>query len=239
VDTQAPALGYSGRAVAGEEAAEVLALNLVGMVGAGKSTIRDILAYWVATQTGRRVTIVVGDVAETQAVVDQLTQLGVSAAPILGHSTRERNIERLHRRTATAGAPTMLAHDQPAFAYLSSACPLDALRGLEAPRPLRIGEAPCLSLYPVARQDQRLVASSVLGEEPDAATAQEVPEKPSRRHGCPLWTRCPEPVNIFETPGRVVYWVASCVDSGGLIHTAVGRGLGAGGLRTNRSGWAA
>jgi hypothetical protein len=164
-------------------------LNLVGMVGAGKSTVRDVLTFFAATQTGRRITIVVGDVAEMLAIVDQFNRLGVPAAPILGHSTRERNIERLHRRTATAGAPTMLTHDQPAFAYLSSACPLDALRGLEAARPLRIGEAPCLSLYPVSQHDQRPAA--VLLEDSDDSRAEQAQDKPPPRHGCPLWTRCP------------------------------------------------
>src|SRR5690606_37437410 len=62
-------------------------MNLVGMVGAGKSTLRDILAFWAATETGRRITIVVGDVAETLAIVDQFDRLGVEAAPIVGHST--------------------------------------------------------------------------------------------------------------------------------------------------------
>src|SRR6202030_3755889 len=100
---------------------------------------------------GLRVTVVVGDVAETLAIVDLLTTLNVSAAPITGHSTRERHIQRLHRRLAPAGAPSMLAHDSRGFAYLNSACPLDALRGLEASAPLRIGEAPCLSLYPAAK----------------------------------------------------------------------------------------
>ena len=89
------------------------------MVGAGKSTLRDILTYWLVTQdktSHRRVTIVVGDVAEALAVADTFTRLGVAAAPVLGQSTRERNIQRLHRRLATAGAPAMIAHDIPASA---------------------------------------------------------------------------------------------------------------------------
>jgi hypothetical protein len=76
-------------------------LHLVGMVGAGKSTLRDILTYWCATQHEQRVTIVVGDVAEALAVTEIFNRLGVAAAPILGHSTRERHIQRLHRRLAS------------------------------------------------------------------------------------------------------------------------------------------
>ena len=56
----------------------------------------------------------VGDVAETLAVVDTFSRLGIAAAPVLGQTTRERNIQRLHRRLATAGAPAMIAHDIPA-----------------------------------------------------------------------------------------------------------------------------
>ncbi|MGH3874881.1 MAG: hypothetical protein ACRDSR_25830 [Pseudonocardiaceae bacterium] len=194
-------------------------LNLVGMVGAGKSTLRDILAFWAATQTGRRITIVVGDVAETLTVVDQFNRLGVAAAPILGSSTRERNIERLHRRIATAGAATMLAHEHPGFAYLSSACPLDALRGLEAPRPLRIGEAPCLTLYPAATRDTP--ESPVFGDKPDIHEAKPAADPPEyqrpRRHVCPLWTQCPRHHGARALVEAQI-WVAT---PAGLVHSAV------------------
>ena len=107
-------------------------MNLVGMVGAGKSTIRDILAFQLATRERpadrRRTTIVVGDVAEVLTITEQFRRLGVHAAPILGKSTLERNIQRLHRRSESA-TQTMLNHDNPGFAHLSSACPLDAFGG--------------------------------------------------------------------------------------------------------------
>ncbi|MDT8913743.1 hypothetical protein [Amycolatopsis sp. PS_44_ISF1] len=164
-------------------------MNLVGMVGAGKSTLRDILAFWAATETGRRITIVVGDVAETLAIVDQFTRLGVDAAPVLGHSTRERNLERLHRRMASAGADTMLGHDHPSFDYLSSACPLDALRGVEAHQPLRIAEAPCTALYPVQRPDPD--TDDLLATAGSNDTARSTGTGRRKRHGCPLWTVCP------------------------------------------------
>jgi hypothetical protein len=168
-------------------------LHLVGMVGAGKSTLRDILAYWCARK-GLRVTIVVGDVAETLAVVGTFARLGVTAAPILGQSTRERHIQRLHRRLATAGAAAMLAHEHPGFRYLGSACAVDALRGLEADAPLRIGQAPCIALFP----------------------AKAGPARPSR-HGCPLWSRCPRYHGARDlVPAQV--WVATPAS---LVHSAV------------------
>lgn len=188
-------------------------LNLVGMVGAGKSTLRDILTFWVATQSERRVTIVVGDVAETLAVVDQFTRLGVLAAPILGHSTRERNIERLHRRTTTADAATMLAHDHPGFDYLSSACPLDALRGLDAVRPLGISEAPCVSLYPVSKPK----VSAVAGLFADDANPKSSREPRPKRHGCPLWMACPRHHGARELVDARV-WVTTAA---GLVHSGI------------------
>ncbi|MEU6784657.1 signal recognition particle [Nonomuraea angiospora] len=186
-------------------------LHLVGMVGAGKSTIRDILTFHVATQRGRRTTIVVGDVAETLAVVDQFNRLGVRAAPVLGHSTRERNISRLHRRTATAGATTMLAHTHPGFAYLSSACPMDALRGLEARAPLGIREAPCTSLYTVPEPEETPAVSELDDDTPPVRRS-----KPKRRL-CPLWNRCPRHHGARELVDAQV-WVAT---PAGLVHSAV------------------
>lgn len=188
-------------------------MNLVGMVGAGKSTLRDILAFWAATRTGRRITIVVGDVAETLAIVDQFTRLGVEAAPVLGHSTRERNLERLHRRMASDGADTMLAHDHPSFDYLSSACPLDALRGLEASQPLRIGEAPCTALYPVEPPDAD--TDDLLGSSADRPGAAKKGRR--KRHGCPLWSQCPRHRSARSLVEARI-WVATPAS---LVHSGV------------------
>jgi hypothetical protein len=173
-------------------------LHLVGMVGAGKSTLCHILAYWCARK-GLRVTIVVGDVAETLAIVGTFTRLGVTAAPILGLSTRERHIQRLHRRLATAGAATMLAHEHPGFRHLSSACAVDAVRDLEADAPLRIGQAPCTALFPV-----------------QTATGQSSPGRPPR-HGCPLWQKCPRHQGARDLVTAQV-WVANPAS---LVHSAV------------------
>lgn len=189
-------------------------MNLVGMVGAGKSTLRDILAFWAATETGRRVTIVVGDVAETLTVVDQFNRLGVDAVPVLGHSTRERNLERLHRRMASAGAETMLGHDHRSFDYLSSACPLDALRGLEASQPLRIREAPCHALYEVRRPDpdaDELLPTKGRGLDDSSRVARR------KRHGCPLWTACPRHHGVRSLVGARI-WVATPAS---LVHSGV------------------
>ncbi|MEU7779185.1 signal recognition particle [Micromonospora parva] len=184
-------------------------MHMVGMVGAGKSTIRDILTYHLATDPAcrRHITIVVGDVAEMLTVTAQFNRLGVPAAPVLGHSTLERNIQRLHRR-AEAGAETMLAHQHPGFAYLSSACPLDALRGFEARRALRIGEAPCDRLYPDPDPDS---------DDGGADTPSGGRSRGLTRQGCPLWYTCPRHHGARDLVTARV-WVATPAS---LVHSRV------------------
>jgi hypothetical protein len=189
-------------------------MNLVGMVGAGKSTLRDILAFWAATETGRRITIVVGDVAETLAIVDQFNRLGVEAAPVVGHSTRERHLERLHRRMASAGADTMLGHEHASFAYLSSACPLDALRGVNASQPLRISEAPCNALYEVQYPDP---GSDDLFPSTRNGTVGSRDRERRPRRGCPLWTACPRHHGARSLVDAQI-WVANPAS---LVHSGV------------------
>jgi hypothetical protein len=133
-----------------------------------------------------------------------LTRLGIPAAPVLGQSTRERNIARLHRRLATVGAPSLLAHDHPGFRYLSSACAVDALRGLEADRPLRPGQVPCTMLFPPDRDDDHQEDSG-LGK------------RRRNRRGCPLWSRCPRHHGARDLATAQV-WVATPAS---LVRSAV------------------
>ncbi|GAA2811838.1 signal recognition particle [Kribbella solani] len=183
-------------------------LHLIGMVGAGKSTLRDILAVWAARR-GMRTTLVVGDVAEALRLVAFFTELGLRAAPVLGATTREQHLQRLHRRSAAIDGP-LLNQDAPGFDYLSTACPLDALRGVEAAVPLRYSSSPCVQLYPAVRVPPRSL--TVLAEE------QTVPRPNGRqRHGCPLWQRCPRHHAARELVGADI-WVAT---PAGLVHSAV------------------
>ncbi|SIM53460.1 signal recognition particle [Micromonospora cremea] len=201
-------------------------MHMVGMVGAGKSTIRDILAYHLVTDQDRkrRITIVVGDVAEVLTVTEQFRRLRVPAAPVLGQSTLERNIQRLHRRSETP-ADTMLTQHHAGFAYLSSACPLDALRGFEARRALRINDAPCSGLHSA---DDIEKAESARETEPDSTVfrRRRPPAKP-KRHGCPLWFTCPRHGGSRDLVDAQI-WVATPAS---LVHTRVPDHLNAENLR--------
>ncbi|HEY3683831.1 MAG TPA: hypothetical protein VGL93_12360 [Streptosporangiaceae bacterium] len=146
-------------------------LHLLGIVSVGKSTLRDVLSVHLATKLDRRVTVVVGDVAELLRLVRTYNDHTRTAdfpdgmaAPVIGVSSREQHAQRLHRRHAGRTSPGILAHNDPAFAYLSTACPVDALRREQDGDPdvLPYNDAPC----------DRLDAKG-------------------KRHTCVFWSACP------------------------------------------------
>jgi hypothetical protein len=97
-----------------------------------------------------------------------------------------------------------------------------------------------------------------LSHEPEDRRANEDSGQQLSEDRClayPLHPLAPECVNDFETQSARIYcrtstvsrgvtgtsgmrWVGAALDAGGLIQTAFGTGGGAGGRRTNRSGWA-
>jgi hypothetical protein len=145
-------------------------LHLLGIVGVGKSTLRDILTVHLVNKLKLRVTVVVGDVAELLKLVafynlhTERLHPGGAAAPVIGVSSREQHAQRLHRRQAGRLSPNLLAHDHTGFAHLSTSCAVNALRweqqGVQEPLPFN--DAPCTRL-----------------------------RSGSRRHACPFWSACP------------------------------------------------
>ena len=119
-------------------------LHMVGMVSSGKSTLMDILAVWAA-RSGRRITLVVGDVVSAVRRSTMFRSLGLRAAPILGRSNRRRHAERLHQILASEGRASLLDAQDPAFDFLSTACAVDGLRDHQ--RPFETGDHPCESFF--------------------------------------------------------------------------------------------
>jgi hypothetical protein len=208
-------------------------LHLAGMVGAGKSTLMTLLAVWGARRDPRlRTTLVVGDVAEQLRLTALLRGLGLTATPVLGLTTRETHVQRLHRRQASRGLANLLDHDDPGFDHLSTVCVVDALRGTEAAQPLRFADAPCVSLYPEKNPEKKRPQ-----DQPSAA-ALPGPYKPGQRrspsdddqptetkgtpHGCPLWYTCPRHSAARELVDSLI-WVANPAS---LVQSAVPRHLG-------------
>ncbi|MGW4650439.1 pPIWI_RE_Z domain-containing protein [Kitasatospora sp. NPDC004289] len=186
--------------------------HLLGIVGAGKSTLRDVLTVHLA-RLGLRVAVVVGDVAELLKLV-RLYNLHLgpeqkSAAPVIGASSREQHAERLHRRLAGRGDRNLLGHHDPAFDYLSTSCAVNALRAEQAgdgpedvPELLAFADAPCTTLRPRA---------STAARSTDGERWQE------RRRACPYWSRCPRHRGARELVDADV-WVAT---PAGLVDSRV------------------
>ncbi|MFM9613230.1 pPIWI_RE_Z domain-containing protein [Streptomyces niveiscabiei] len=204
-------------------------LHLAGMVGAGKSTLMTLLAVWGARQQRRlRTTLVVGDVAEQLRLTTLFRDLGLAATPVLGLTTRETHVQRLHRRAASRGKPNLLDHDDPGFDHLSTVCVLDALRGTEAGEPLRFADAPCTSLHPEKKatqdekQDDTLPAPYEPGRRRSGTVSTGSPDIKGTPHGCPAWYVCPRHRAARELVDAVI-WVANPAS---LVQSAVPRHLG-------------
>lgn len=193
-------------------------LHLVGMVGAGKSTLMTLVAAWAA-QRGLRVTLVVGDVAEQLRLCELLSALGLPAVPVLGPTTRETHVQRLHRRLASRGLDNLLDHDAAGFDDLSTACVIDALRGTEAIQPLRYADAPCAALHPEKPKvsDGAGIALPEPYQPGGAVRERPADELRGAPHGCPVWARCPRHRAVRNLVHGLI-WVANPAS---LVQSAV------------------
>ncbi|MFJ3987685.1 hypothetical protein ACIPWY_03300 [Streptomyces sp. NPDC090032] len=197
--------------------------HLVGMVGAGKSTLMTVLAVWAARRpVPLRTTLVVGDVAEQLRLCALFTGLGIDAVPLLGNSTRETHVQRLHRRLASRDLDNLLDHDDPGFDALSTVCLASGLRGTDHAEPLRYADAPCTSLVPetTPNDSERTSGQEPAGNPLDALRRQEpgrTPKPAARRapeapdgppHGCPMWAQCPRHSTARAQVDALI-WVAN------------------------------
>jgi pPIWI RE three-gene island domain Z len=186
-------------------------MHMVGMVSAGKSTLRDVLAVWAAHK-GKKVTLVVGDVAEVLSLVDLFTTLGLSAAQYSARRPEPGTSKGCTVAWGSAKRPNLLAHTDPGFDYLSSVCLIDGLRASEAAEPLAYGHAPCRSLRPVTPA-QRVTLRSRNTSEDNAAE----PPVRGRLHLCPLWSVCPRHHGARQLVTADI-WVATPAS---LVHSGI------------------
>lgn len=112
-------------------------INIVGMVGAGKSTLIKVLAFW-CHQNGHRVAIVVDTVAEVLNLQKYLSAFGVTASPLIGRSERLKYINQVTQPNETC---LYTGFSQ----YLTPVCLID---GMDAQHGAAIafGKEPCYSL---------------------------------------------------------------------------------------------
>ena len=112
-------------------------VNMVGMVGAGKSTLIKVLSFW-CHQHGLRMAVVVDTVAETLNLQKYLSKLGVAASPLIGRSERMKYINQVSQPEETC---LPAAYSQ----YLTPACLIDGMDE-EHDAAIVFGKEPCYSL---------------------------------------------------------------------------------------------
>ena len=112
-------------------------VNMVGMVGAGKSTLIKVLSFWFH-QHGLRMAVVVDTVAETLSLQKYLSSLGVTASPLIGRSERMKYINQVSQ-------PDEICLSASYSQYLTPACLID---GMDEQHDAAIvfGKEPCYSL---------------------------------------------------------------------------------------------
>lgn len=112
-------------------------VNMVGMVGSGKSTLIKVLSFW-CHQHGLRMVVVVDTVAETLSLQKYLSSLNVVASPLIGRSERLKYINQVSQPDEICLSP---AYSQ----YLTPVCLID---GMDEQHDAAIvfGKEPCYSL---------------------------------------------------------------------------------------------
>ncbi len=185
-------------------------MHMIGMVGAGKSTLVEALILWCHLHD-KRVCVVADNVTSVLRKTVHLQALGVRAAPVLGQSNRIQHLTRLHRLTSPRDGRIAPTADR-MFDLTSTACSLDGLRD-HAATPWEVRHAPCLGLLP---------------DDSDGTTN----DKPGVR-SCPAWHGCQRHEPSRDLVDATV-WVATTAS---LIHTPVPRQLNDERLRYLELAW--
>lgn len=112
-------------------------VNIVGMVGSGKSTLIKVLSFW-CHQHGFRIAVIVDTVAETLSLQKYLSSLGIEASPLVGRSERLKYINQVSR---PGGTCLPAAYSQ----YLTPMCLVDGMDE-QHDEAIVFGKEPCYSL---------------------------------------------------------------------------------------------
>lgn len=115
--------------------------HLVGMVGAGKSTLMDVLTVWAA-RSGLRTMLVVGDNVEATTRVETFRGLGLNSVPLMGLGGRKRRREQLERVANESDK----GWKDPRLKWVSPVCPLLGF-GSSDLTDIPPGSEPCESLH--------------------------------------------------------------------------------------------
>lgn len=141
--------------------------HLIGLPGAGKTTLISLLCAHLAEQH-KRVAVFFTSIETAREYLDRLRRYGTSTAMLVGRSeaTHRRHGERLAELVATQGNGGF-GHTVPGTDLFAQTCPLPAyaVNAKEAWAVWEATDAPCEHIYdPAADKDKRYL--------------------------CPLWSRC-------------------------------------------------
>lgn len=112
-------------------------INIIGMVGSGKSTLIKVIAYW-ANKNGKQIVIVLDTVAEVFNLWLYLNKFSVNCSPLVGKSEVLKYINQIAEPKKTC-LPTALSQ------YLTNACLVDGMND-DSEISLAYGKEPCFSL---------------------------------------------------------------------------------------------
>ncbi len=113
------------------------AVDLVGMVGAGKSTLMKVLTYRLAKQR-KKIVIVLDTISEVLKTVGYFRRLNISASPLIGRGNREKYIDQM-------SIPDEMYLDPLYSEYLTTPCIISGMSNSDGAVP-KFGEEPCRSL---------------------------------------------------------------------------------------------
>lgn len=112
-------------------------VNIVGMVGSGKSTLIKVLSFWAHLHK-KQMVVVVDTVTEVLNLWQYLHEFGVESSPLIGRGERLKYINQI-ARTGETCLPKQLSQ------YLTNACIIDGMDDTREDS-LVFGKEPCYSL---------------------------------------------------------------------------------------------
>lgn len=113
-------------------------VNIVGMVGSGKSTLIKVLAFW-ANKKGKRIVIVLDTVVDVFNMQNYFENLKIDSCPLVGRKERLKYINQIARDNQTC-LPSGISK------YLTNSCIIDGMNESEDDC-IVYGKEPCYSLY--------------------------------------------------------------------------------------------
>lgn len=112
-------------------------VNIVGMVGSGKSTLIKVLSFWAHLHQ-KQIVVVVDTVTEVLNLWNYLNRFGVKCSPLIGRGERLKYINQIVQAGETC-LPEHLSQ------YLTNACIIDGMDDAREDS-LVYGKEPCYSL---------------------------------------------------------------------------------------------